>query len=152
VGILHGMMTLIIFDWRWRTRALFRLSYCFLRLPLPHIFWPTFFFRRRLLKHNPLIVLLRVSCNSWIVFGLHKIRSTKHTKHHGGSGTARASVSFDAEPFRPFLWNASCYGKDKAADPTHISAFGAEAKMARPGNISDLVEKLGSSHRADVSY
>ena len=36
---------------------------------------------------------------------------------------------------------------DKAANPTYVGAFGAEAKMAHPDNISNLIEKFWSWHR-----
>ena len=54
--------------------------------------------------------------------------------------------------FRHFFGMLLVVEEDKPADPTHIGAFGAEAKMPHPGNISDLFEKFWRWHRADLSY
>ena len=41
--------------------------------------------------------------------------------------------------------------ENRATDPADISTLRAEAEVFYPGNISDLIEKLGSWNRLDVS-
>ena len=49
--------------------------------------------------------------------------------------------------FRHFFGMLFVVEEDVAADPADVGAFGAEAKMPHPGNISDLVEKFWTWHR-----